>query len=209
MWFNIDLIILFLFLVANFVVGFGIRRKVSNRMDVSDFKTYSIGNFKEPSLFFLTASFTSSIITGGFFLILLQQSYKTGMSYIIKNILIDPLSYVITAFFVFSMHKNTKRGGLTLNEWMDEKYHSSFLRAVMGLAELVGRFAMLSIQFKAFGTIAKVLFNLSPQYEKICIIGFAVFLILYTFRGGFVSIVLTDILQLQHQLFCRIVSLVL
>ena len=195
MWFNIDLIILFLFLVANFLVGFGVRRKVSDRIDVSDFKSYSIGNFKEPSLFFLTASFTSSIITGGFFLILLQQSYKTGMSYIIKNILIDPLSYVITAFFVFSMHKNTKRGGLTLNEWMDEKYHSSFLRAVMGLAELVGRFAMLSIQFKAFGTIAKVLFNLSPQYEKICIIGFAVFLILYTFRGGFVSIVLTDILQ--------------
>ncbi len=195
MGFNIDLIILFLFLVANFIVGFGIRWKVSKSSDINDFKNYSIGNFKEPSLFFLTASFTSSIITGGFFLILLQQSYKTGMSYIIKNILIDPLSYVVTAFFVFSLHKNTKRGGLSLNEWMDEKYHSSFLRALMGLAELVGRFAMLSIQFKAFGTIAKVLFNLSPQYEKLCIIGFAVFLILYTFRGGFVSIVLTDILQ--------------
>ena len=102
MWFNIDLIILFLFLVANFIVGFGIRSKVSKSIDINDFKNYSIGNFKEPSLFFLTASFTSSIITGGFFLILLQQSYKTGMSYIIKNILIDPLSYVVTAFFVLS-----------------------------------------------------------------------------------------------------------
>jgi len=195
MWFNIDLIILFLFLVANFIVGFGIRRKVSNKVDVNNFKTYSIGNFEKPSLFFLTASFTSSIITGGFFLILLQQSYKTGMSYIIKNILIDPLSYVITAFFVYSMHKNTKRGGLSLNEWMDEKYHSSFLRAVMGLSELVGRFAMLAIQFKAFGTFAKVLFNMPPQYEKMCIIGVAIFLMLYTCRGGFTSIVLTDILQ--------------
>ena len=35
MWFNIDLIILFLFLVANFLVGFGVRRKVSDRIDVS------------------------------------------------------------------------------------------------------------------------------------------------------------------------------
>jgi hypothetical protein len=60
MYLNIDLIIVFLFLVANFIVGFGIHTKTS----VDDFKTYSIENFKDPSLAFLIATFSSSIISG-------------------------------------------------------------------------------------------------------------------------------------------------
>lgn len=119
-----------------------------------------------------------------------------GLPYIVKNVLIDPLSYILTALiFVVPLHKNTKRGGLSLNEWMDEKYESTFLRAVMGFAETVLRFGRLAIQFKAFGILTRSLFNFSAEAEKISIICFALFLIFYTFRGGFVSVVLTDILQ--------------
>ena len=93
------------------------------------------------------------------------------------------------------MHKNTKRGCLTLDEWIDEKYHSSFLRALMGLAEFVFYFGILIMQFKAFGMIAKSLFNLPAQYENLCVVCFAVFLSLYTFKRGFIAVALTDILQ--------------
>lgn len=78
---------------------------------------------------------------------------------------------------------------------MNEKFHSSFLRALMGLADLLFCFGLLAIQFKAFGTVIKILFNLPPQYENLCIICFAIFLSIYTLKGGFTSIVLTDILQ--------------
>lgn len=91
------------------------------------------------------------------------------------------------------MHKNTKRGCLTLDEWIDEKYHSSFLRALMGLAEFVFYFGIM--QFKAFGMIAKSLFNLPAQYENLCVVCFAVFLSIYTFKRGFIAVALTDILQ--------------
>ena len=188
MWFNIDVIIVFLFLVANFIVGIGIRRKIP----INDFKTYSLGSFKDPSIFFLTASFTSCFITGAFFILLLQQAYHTGISYILKNIFLEPLSYVLTAFLVLPLHRNR---GLTLNEWMDEKFHSSFLRALMGLAEFLFFLGLLVLQFKTFGTIAKALFDLPQQYENLCVIGFAIFLCLYMLKGGFVSIVYTDILQ--------------
>ena len=67
---------------------------------------------------------------------------------------------------------------------MDEKFHSSFLRAIMGLAEILVFFVFFVMQFKAFGTISKVMFNLPPQYEKLYTIVFAIFLSLYTFKGG-------------------------
>ena len=51
------------------------------------------------------------------------------------------------------------------------------------------------MQFKAFGVIAKSLFNLPAQYENLCVVGFAVFLSLYTFKRGFIAVACTDILQ--------------
>ena len=191
MWFNIDLIIVVVFLIVNFAVGFGIRRKRS----VDDFKTYSLGNFKDLSVLFLTASSTSLIISGGIFINLIQQTYNTGITYILKNSVFQPLAYALIAFFVFPLHKNWAKGNLTLNEWMDEKFHSSFLRALLGLAEFLLYIGILVIMFKSFGTIAKALFNLPPQYEKICVLGFAIFLSFYTAKGGFLAITLTDILQ--------------
>ena len=192
MWLNIDLIIVFLFLIANLIVGFGIYKKTS---DTDDFRTYSLGNFKNISALFLTASISSSFVGGGHFIYLLQQSYHTGLSVIIRESLIVPLSFVITASFVFLMQKNTKRWCLTLDEWVDEKYHSSFLRALIGIAEFLFFFGIMIGQLNTFGIIFKVLFDLPPQYEKFCIIGFAVFLSLYTFKRGFIAVALTDILQ--------------
>lgn len=84
---------------------------VEKKSDINDFKTYSLGNFKNPAVLFMTASFASSIISGSFFLVLIQQSYHTGIAYVLKKILFDPLSYAITAFFVLPLHKNTKNGG--------------------------------------------------------------------------------------------------
>ena len=191
MCFNIDLIIVVLFLIVNFAVGFGIRRKRS----VDDFTTYSIGNFKDLSVLFLTASSASYIISGGIFINLLQQSYNTGITYVLKNSVFQPLAYILVAFFVFPLHKNWNKGNLTLNEWIDEKFHSSFLRALLGLSEFLLFLGILVLTFKAFGTIAKALFNLPPQYEQLCVIGFAIFLSLYTAKGGFLAITLTDILQ--------------
>lgn len=191
MWFNIDLVIVVLFLIANFVVGFGIRRT----MPVNDFKTYSIGNFKDLSVIFLTASSASLIISGGIFINLIQQTYNTGISYVLKNSVFQPLAYALIAFFVFPLHKNWAKGHVTLNEWMDGKFHSSFLRALIGLSEFLFYIGILVIMFKAFGTIAKALFNLPPQYENLCVLGFAIFLSLYTAKGGFLAIILTDILQ--------------
>ena len=191
MCFNIDLIIVVLFLIVNFAVGFGIRRKRS----VDDFKTYSLGNFKDLSVLFLTASSTSLIISGGIFINLIQQTYNTGITYVLKNSVFQPLAYALIAFFVFPLHKNWAKGNLTLNEWIDEKFHSSFLRALLGLAEFLFYIGILVIMFKSFGTIAKALFNLPPQYEKICVLGVAIFLSFYTAKGGFLAITLTDIVQ--------------
>ena len=172
MWFNIDLIIVLLFLIANFVVGFGIHRKIS----VDGFKTYSIGDFKTPSMFLLIASFTSYIISGGIFIAILQQSYNTGISYILKNSVFQPIACAIVVFFVLSFHKKTKGESLTLNQWMDEKFHSSFLRALIALSEFLLIFGCLVMQFKALGTVAKSILNIPPQYENLCIVGFAIFL---------------------------------
>lgn len=191
MWFNIDLIILILFLIVNFVVGFGVRKKLS----INDFQTYSLGNFKDISVLFVTAAFASFFISGGIFINLLQQSYNTGISYVLKNSIFQPLAYGLIAFFIIPLHKNLKKGSVTLNEWIDKELHSSFLRALIGLSEFLLHIGLLAIQFKAFGTIAKALFNLPPQYESLCVIGFAIFLCIYTAKGGFVAITLTDILQ--------------
>ena len=191
MWFDIDLIIVILFLIANFVVGFGIHRKIS----VDGFKTYSIGDFKAPSMFLLIASFTSYIISGGIFIAILQQSYNTGISYILKNSVFQPVACAIVVFFVLSFHKKTKGQSLTLNQWMDEKFHSSFLRALIALSEFLLIFGCLVMQFKALGTVAKSILNIPPQYENLCIVGFAIFLCIYTSKGGFVAINLTNILQ--------------
>lgn len=196
MWFNIDLLILFLFLLANFIIGFGIRKEEADKIKLNDFKSYSLGNDRNPSLFSLTAAFTSVIITGGWFINLIQQSYVMGLPYIIKNVFIDPFAYILTALiFVVPLHKNTKRKNLSLNEWMDEKYHSTFLRGLMGFAETASSLGMLAIQLKAFGVLTRSLFNFSTQAENICIVCFALLLILYTLRGGFISIIMTDMLQ--------------
>ena len=112
MWFNIDLIIVAFFLIVNFAGGFGIRKKESN---LSDFKTYSVGNFKNPSVLFLTASMASYIISGGYFLAIIQQAYNTGVAHILKEGLFTPLALVIMGLLVFPLYKNTKKGGLTIN----------------------------------------------------------------------------------------------
>lgn len=95
---------MFLFLIANFIVGFGIRIKEA---DINDCKTYSLGNFKNLSVLFMTASFVSSVIFwGGILATFINYVITKDLSSYFLGMMANLAGLLLTELFLRMKKKN-------------------------------------------------------------------------------------------------------
>ncbi|MDR7542754.1 MAG: sodium/proline symporter [Armatimonadota bacterium] len=81
---------------------------------------------------------------------------------------------------------------ITLPEYYEHRFNSPPLRVLSGLIVLITVSMYLVAQFVAFGKLVSVMFNTS--YVTGMIIG-SVVVIVYTFMGGYLAVVYTDVIQ--------------
>ena len=95
---------MFLFLIANFIVRFSIRIKEA---DINDCKTYSLGNFKNLSVLFMTASFVSSVIFwGGILAIFINYVITKDLSSYFLGMMANLAGLLLTELFLRMKKKN-------------------------------------------------------------------------------------------------------
>ena len=95
---------MFLFLIANFIVRFGIRIKEA---DINDCKTYSLGNFKNLSVLFMTDSFVSSVIFwGGILATFINYVITKDLSSYFLGMMANLAGLLLTELFLRMKKKN-------------------------------------------------------------------------------------------------------
>lgn len=93
-----------MFLIANFIVGFSIRIKEA---DINDCKTYSLGNFKNLSVLFMTASFVSSVIFwGGILATFINYVITKDLSSYFLGMMANLAGLLLTELFIRMKKKN-------------------------------------------------------------------------------------------------------
>ena len=87
---------------------------------------------------------------------------------------------------------------LTLPAFLEHRYQSRRVRGISAVIILVATVIYVQAQIVAGGLIAEVVFDIPARSGMV---GFALFLILYTMVGGMLAVVYTDLLQLAVMFF--------
>ncbi|MEM1248660.1 MAG: sodium/solute symporter [Acidobacteriota bacterium] len=87
---------------------------------------------------------------------------------------------------------------LTLPGFLERRYSSQGVRSVAAVIILIATVVYVQAQIVAGGLIAEVIFGIPSRTGMV---GFALFLVLYTMVGGMLAVVYTDLLQLTVMFF--------
>lgn len=182
MTFNLDIIIVVTFLVANLAAGIYSGRGIKN------IKEYALGgrNFSTATI---AATVIATWISGSFFTVSVSQSYREGI-WFIPAAVGDILSLVIIARFL-APKMNEFFGHLSVAESMGVLYGKK-IRFITAIASLAQAIAMTALQIQVFSTLFSYFLNFPTTYA-VLISSFVV--IFYSAWGGIKSVTFTDVIQ--------------
>ena len=182
MTFDIDVIIVTLFLVVNLSVGLYYGKGIKT------LKEYAIGN-RNFSTATIAATIIATWISGSFFTVSLAQTYKEGI-WFIPAAFGDVISLLIIGH-IFAPRMKEFFGSLSVAESMGGLYGKN-IRIITAISSIAQAIAMTALQIKVFSTIFGHFFGFSSTYAT-CISSFVV--IFYSAWGGIRAVTFTDVIQ--------------
>ncbi|AZL15257.1 sodium:solute symporter family protein [Rickettsiales endosymbiont of Stachyamoeba lipophora] len=181
-FFNVDGLIIIVFLLINLLVGLYAGRSVAT------LKEYAIGN-RDFTTGTLTAAIVATWISGSYFAIAVSEVYKNGLWYVTSSL--GLILYLLIIGLVFAPRMKEFLGKLSVAEVMGDLYGKNIrlITAITAIAQAVG---MTALQIKVFSTIFSHFLGVGSVYAVI-VSSFVV--IAYAAFGGIRAITFTDVLQ--------------
>ena len=182
MSFNIDTVIVSLFLLVTLVAG------VLTGRGIKTINQYAIGN-RDFSTITISATIIATWISGGIFSMAVSETYLNGLYFIIP-LLGDALVFLVIGIFL-APRMGRFLGKLSVAEVMGDLYgkNSKLITAIVGIFGCAGEIA---IQFKVSAVLLNMLFGLSDLYAMAAA---AFIVIFYSAFGGIRSVTFTDLIQ--------------
>ena len=182
MSFDIDSIIVILFLIMNFFFG------LLYSKGKKSLREYAIGN-KNFSTGTIAATIIATCIGGGFFSGALTESYKQGLYFIIPA-MGEPLCLIIIAYF-FIPRMSEFLNNLSVADALGRLY-GKYVRVISAMAGIFVCIGIVSLQFKVGASIFKVFFGVDGFYATLAC---AIIATTYSAFGGIKAVTITDIIQ--------------
>lgn len=180
-----DFLLIFLFIVANIVVGF------STRSFVKSYDLYASGNNANFNGLTISATIaalfcSASLVVGG-----IEQIYTQGLMMIWFYFIAEMIACCF-AIFVY-IPRIIKIKTYSLHQYIGHFYGSN-IRALFALSESIQRIGRFAIQLRLIGKCADYAFDLHGTSNTTIWIA-AVILILYASFGGLKAVSHTDVVQ--------------
>lgn len=179
---NLDILIVFCFLIITLVIG------VITGRGIKDISEYAVGN-RDFTTFTISATIIATWISGGIFSMAVAETYTNGLYFMIP-LLGDGLVFLIIGFLLAPRMGNFL-GKLSVAETMGDLYgtNAKLITAIVGIFGCAGEIA---IQFKVSSVLLQMLFGFSNVYA----IGISAFIVIfYSAFGGIRSVTFTDLIQ--------------
>ncbi len=191
---TLDLLILLGFLVLNIIVGFRYRGKSKS------FQEYAIGD-KKFSTATLTATIVATWMSGSHLFVCLEQTYSTGLYYVIAIIIGCTAGLLITGNVI-----GPRMGKFLNNVSVPEllgKVYGNQVQAIAGISTVLSTIGYIAVQFKAISRILTIFLYHGNAYssagnffnEEVVTIIAATIIILYSTSGGVKAVTFTDVIQ--------------
>jgi len=190
MSYNIDIIVLVVFLLINLVVG------IYSGKGIKNIKEYAIGN-RNFSTATLAATIVATWISATTFTITVAETYSSGLYYIIPG-LADTVAFVIIALFIAPRMKEFL-GSVSVAEAMDKLYGNN-ARAITSILGVVPSIGVVAAQFILSSILLQSLTGISGLYASLLS---AFIVICYSSFGGIKSVTFTDMIQFAT--FCIVI----
>ena len=199
--FNIDVLIVFVFLILNLAVGFYYGRGVKTIED------FALGgrNFSTAAL---VSTIVATAVTGSLFTVGISRTYSTGLYDLIPTCGMA-ISLIIIAYF-FIPRMTSFIGNISIAESIGNHYGTS-ARIITALCAIVANVGAIAVQFKVFGgmigyfldfgpivTLIVENLHIDPSYKidsLIAVLLSGTVVTLYSAFGGIRAVTFTDILQ--------------
>ena len=180
--FNIDVLIVFVFLILNLAVGFYYGRGVKTIED------FALGgrNFSTAAL---VSTIVATAVTGGTFTSTITNTYSSGLYYMLPVFGIA-LSLIFTSYILIP-RMSSFLGSLSIAESMG-KYYGTNVRIITAVCSIGANIGSIAAQYKIFGMIISYFLGLDPK-KTIIVCGLIV--TFYSAFGGVRAVTFTDILQ--------------
>lgn len=180
--FNMELVIVFIYLFFTLGLGIIAGRKVKN------FKEYAIGTRNLPTIV-MGMTVSATLIGGGSSLGTSTEVFKYGIIVILAKFGVS-IGALLTAFFIVP-RMGRFLGKVSVGEIMGELYGNK-VRMITGLSGAVLCIGRVAAQIMALGFVMKYLFGFSQEFGTF----FGVIIVItYSAFGGVRSVVFTDVLQ--------------
>jgi len=192
----LDTVLFFVFLLINLTLGLLAGRKVKNVRD------FSIGN-KDFSTATITSTIVATWIGGGFMFYGLQNTYTSGLQFIIP-LLGTTLCLLLTGQ-VLAVRMGEFLNNFSVAEAMGSLY-GPIVRIITAISGILGSVAYIAIQFQVISKMLTLLLGFKGPEVTIAA---ASIVILYSAFGGIRSVIITDVLQfIVFSIFIPILALV-
>ncbi|MGC0371857.1 MAG: hypothetical protein DGJ47_000558, partial [Rickettsiaceae bacterium] len=181
--FNLDFLIIAVFLLSNLCIG------LYHGRDVNTIKEYALGgrNFSTATL---TATLVATWIGGSSLSIKVAETYNRGLYYISTGIF-ELISFLIVAY-VLAPRMREFLGSLSIAEAMGNMY-GKWVRLFTAIAGVIGTIGFIAVQFKVSANMFSYFTGMNTTYT---VIASAVIVIIYSSYSGIRAVTFTDLLQL-------------
>ncbi len=190
MSYNVDIIILVIFLLINLLVG------IYSGKGIKNIKEYAVGSRNFPTAT-LVATIVATWISATTLTITVAETYSSGLYYIIPG-LADTISFVIIALFIAPRMKEFL-GSVSVAEAMDKLYGNN-ARAITSILGVVPSIGVVAAQFILSSILLQNLTGVSGLYASLLS---AFIVICYSTFGGIKSVTFTDMIQFAT--FCIVI----
>lgn len=190
MIFNLDVLVLVVFLLINLVAG------IYSGKGVSTIKEYAIGNRDFPTAT-LVATIVATWISASSMTVTVGETYTSGLYFIIPG-LSDTIPFIIIALFIAPRMREFL-GCLSVAEVMGKVYGNK-ARAITAIAGICPALGMIAAQFIITSALIQSITGISGIYASLVS---ALIVICYSTFGGIKSVTFTDMIQFVT--FCVVI----
>ncbi len=180
---SIDVVIFIAFFLINIIVGFRYRGKSTS------FREYAVGD-KKFSTATLTATIVATWMSAGVLFVGLEQTYTTGLYYIIA-ITIGVTTGLLITGRIIGPRMGKFMNNISVPEAIGSVY-GEWVQAIAGISTTLAAVGGIAIQFQIIGRILTIIFG----YEGPGVVTIsAVIITLYSLSGGVKAVTFTDVFQ--------------
>jgi Na+/proline symporter/signal transduction histidine kinase len=183
MFFNIDIIIVAVFLTLNLICG------LLSGYGIRNIREYAIGN-KNFSTATIVAAIAATWIGGSNFSITVAETHKQGIFFLICS-LAEAVSFWLIAY-CYAPRMAEFLGKLSIAEAMNDIYKNRYIRGIIAIFSTVPAIGRIAMQFLVLHSLLSLWLGMPGVYATTLS---SLIIIIYSTFGGIKSVTFTDIIQ--------------